>query len=164
MAEGRVVGPKKPTARPTSTWQWNGRGSKEHERAIHEFRRSAAGDTRGSIVHHCAFRGTLANDFLRKPDLVCDAWEFAPDVSTQYENVTTFAPEKNQASNVGLALVIDKQRRLAIIAQTGLPLLPRMARADTRAEQCRMAGECFCGAEGWKLRSWFDALMGLIKF
>ena len=47
--------------------------------------------------------------------LGCDAWEFAPDVSTQCEKVMTFATEQNHVSNVGLALETDWQRRMGII-------------------------------------------------
>ena len=50
-----------------------------------------------------------------QPDLGCDAWEFAPDVSTQCEKVMTFATEQNHVSNVGLASEIDWQRRMGII-------------------------------------------------
>ena len=49
-------------------------GAKERERANHEFRQSAAGDGRASILHHCPSLDTLADDFLRIPDLGCDAW------------------------------------------------------------------------------------------
>ena len=58
--------------------------AKERKRAIQEFRHSA-GDVRASILHHCLPIDTLADDFLRTPDLGCDACEFAPDVSTQRE-------------------------------------------------------------------------------
>ena len=65
---------------------------------------------------------TLANDFLRTPDLGCNAWEFASDVSTQCEKVMTFAADQNQVSNVGVALENDSQKPKGIIAHTGLPL------------------------------------------
>ena len=84
--------------------------AKERERAIQEFRQTTAGDVRASILHHCPSIDTLADDFLRTPDLGCDAWEFAPDVSTQCEKVMTFATEQNHVSNVGLALEHDWQR------------------------------------------------------
>ena len=113
--------------------------AKERERAIQEFRQTTAGDVRASIWHHCPSIDTLADDFLRTPDLGCGAWEFAPDVSTQCEKVMTFATEQNHVSNVGLALEIGWQRRVGIIAQRGLPPLPPRAKAQTRAEQCRMA-------------------------
>ena len=77
----------------------------------------------------------------------------------------TFATEQKHVSNVGLALKIDWQRRMGIIAQRGLPLfLPPRAKAELRAEQWRMAGECLCGAGGGKLRSFCNTLMRLIKF
>ena len=73
--------------------------AKERERAIQQFRQTAAGDVRASISHHCVSIDTLADDVLRTPDLGCDAWEFAPDVSTQCEKVMTFATEQNQGRN-----------------------------------------------------------------
>ena len=148
--------PKKPIARPSSTWRWN--------RAIQEIRQTAAGDVRASILHNCPSIDTLADDFLSTPDFGCYAWEFAPDVSTQCEKVMTFAAEQNHVSNVGLALEIDWQRRMGIIAQRGPPPLPPKAKAETRAEQRRMAGECLCGAGGGKQRSFCNRLMRLIKF
>ena len=89
--------------------------AKERKRAIQQFRQTAAGDVRASISHHCASIDTLADDVLRTPDLGCDAWEFAPDVSTQCEKVMTFATEQNHVSNFGLASEIDWQRRMGII-------------------------------------------------
>ena len=89
--------------------------AKERKRAIQQFRQTAAGDVRASISHHCVSIDTLADDVLRTPDLGSDAWEFAPDVSTQCEKVMTFATEQNHVSNVGLALEIDWQRRMGII-------------------------------------------------
>ena len=47
----------------------------------------------------------------------------------------TFATEQNHVSNVGLALEIDWQKRIGIIAQRGLPPLPPLpqrAKAETR--------------------------------
>ena len=58
----------------------------ERERAILDFRQTTAGDVRASILHHCPSTGALADDFLRAPDWGCDAWDFAPDVSTQCES------------------------------------------------------------------------------
>ena len=92
--------------------------AKERKRAIQQFRQTAAGDVRASISHHCVSIDTLADDVLRTPDLGCDAWEFAPDVSTQCEKVMTFATEQNQWGR------------------------------NHRAEECRMAGDCLCGAGG----------------
>ena len=73
--------------------------AKERKRAIQQFRQTAAGDVRASISHHCVSIDTLADDVLRTPDLGCDAWEFAPDVSTHCEKVMTFATEQNQGRN-----------------------------------------------------------------
>ena len=161
--EGGVFAQRSPSRGPLQHGNGTGARAKERKRAIQEFRQTTAGDVRASILHRCLPIETLADDFLRTPDLGCDAWAFAPDVSTQCEKVMTFATEQNQVSNVGLALEIDWQRRMGIIAQRGLPLLPLRAKAETRAEQCRMAGECLCGAGGGKLRSFCIALMRLIK-
>ena len=68
--------------------------AKERERAIHEFRQRSRRCS--CILHLCPSLDTLAGDFLCTPDLECDAWEFAPDVSTQCEKVMTFAAEQNQ--------------------------------------------------------------------
>ena len=103
----------------------------ERERAIHEFRQSAASSARASILHHCPSLDTLTNDFLRTPDL-----EFAPSVSVQCENV------KCQTS----------VWHWILLTEAGCRLYPR-------AEQCRMASECLCGAGGRKLRSFCNALI-----
>ena len=87
----------------------------------------------------------------------------SPDVSTQCEKVTTFAAEQNQVSNFGVELGINWQRRNGHHCANRLPLLPPKARTETRAEQCRMAGECLCGAGGRKLRSFCSALVRQIK-
>ena len=47
--------------------------AKECERAVREFRQTAAGDVRASILHRCPSIDTLANYFLRARDWGCDA-------------------------------------------------------------------------------------------
>ena len=91
-----------------STWQWNGRGP----RSANAPSRSSDRPQQAMFVHQSCTTvpPSLADDFLRTPDLGCDAWEFAPDVSTQCEKVMTFATEQNHVSNVGLALEHDWQR------------------------------------------------------
>ena len=130
--------------------------AKEREGAIHEFRRSAAGDARASILHHCPSLDALADDFLRTPDLACDTWEFAPDVSTQCEKVMTFAAEQNLVSNVGLAMEIDWQEangrrcadRAAAFTTKGQRGTPTGTVQDGRRVLIRQggAGNLFCNA------------------
>ena len=107
---------------------------------------------------HCPSIATLADDFLRTPDLGRNAWEFAPDVSTQCEKVMTSPVNKTMCqTSVWHWKLIGRGE--GHHRKEGCRLHPPRAKAETRAEQCRIAGECSCGAGGGKRRSFCNAPM-----